>query len=125
MNFSKNSMIRSEFKYLGTTKLRKRELGDRKVTKETYINHLLSVKLVNKYTIICVNELELMKYSRRGSEFNSIVEKLRNWYESDYKIDISDYDFTFPILNELAYMGEQEALQTYNKLISNKVKGMD
>lgn len=113
-------MIHSEFKYLGTTKLRKREIGSRKVTKETYINHLLSVKLVNKYTLICVNELELMEYSRRGSEFDSIADKLRNWYESDYEINISDYDFTFPILNELAYMGEQEALQTYNKLISNR-----
>lgn len=113
-------MIHDEFEYLGKSQLRKKGLGSRKVTRETYINHLLSVKLVNKYTLICVNELELIEYSCKGREFDSVVEKLRIWYENDYEISISNFNFSFPLLSELAYSGENEALQVFNKLITNR-----
>ncbi len=110
----------NEFKYLGTTGLRKREIGNREVTKEYYINHLLSVKIVNKYTLICVNELELMEYTRRGSEFDSTIERLRSWYENDYDINLNNFIFAFPLLHELAYFGDEEARNIYYKLINNK-----
>lgn len=115
-------MSYKEFEYLTTTRLRKREVRNRDISKESYINHLLSVKIVNKYTLICVNELELMEYTRREIEFESTVEKLKNWYEHDYDLNLLDFDFVFPLLCELIYSGDNEAKNMYFNLINNKEK---
>ncbi|MFW9785099.1 MAG: hypothetical protein ACFFFB_22655 [Candidatus Heimdallarchaeota archaeon] len=113
-------MNKNEFDHLGTTNLRKREIGNRKISKEVYINHLLSVKMVNRYTLICVNELELMEFTRRGSEFESTVKTLKKWYENNYLIEIGNLDFILPLLRELSYSGDSEARNIYLNLIYNK-----
>ena len=113
----------SEFKYLGRRPLlRRRNVGDRKITKVYYINPLLSVKLVNKYTLICINELELMTFTSKGSEFDKWLKKLKQWYNNNYNLDLIEFKIGFPLLWELSNLGDSNARETYYRIIHQKEK---
>ena len=113
----------SEFKYLGSRPaLVKRDIGNRKITKEVYINPNLSVKLVNRYTLTCIDELELMKYNKKKSEFDQQAEKLKSWYENNYNLDLIEFKDGFPLLWELSNLGDVKAREVYNSLIYQKDK---
>lgn len=113
----------SEFKYLGKRPtLHRRDVGDREITKECYINTLLSVKLVNRYTLTCINDLELATYTTKGSEFDKQVEKLENWYENGYSFDVIEFRKAFPLLWELSNLGDSKAREMYYSLIYQKDK---
>lgn len=116
-------MTFSEFKYLGRRPtLHRRDIGDRKITKECYINSLLSVKLVNKYTLTCINDLELTAYSQKGSEFDKQVEKLKNWHDNGYSFEFFEFKEAFPLLWELSNLGDSKAREVYYSLIYQKDK---
>lgn len=113
----------SEFTYLGKRPtIHRRDIGEREITKEYNINPLLSVKLVNKYTLICINELELTTFTTKGSEFEKQVEKLKNWYNNDYDLDLIEFREGFPLLWELSNLGDSKAHEVYNGLIYQKDK---